>query len=349
MKLLQFKFIFFVILFSLHAETIILKSGKVIEGQILSQNRDAISYKSGDGKKQNLPKNLVFKVLYKATPEETKKQVTKALEFSKKEFQKKDSKDLKLQEEYNRLEEERIKELEKSLEELKIEQKEEDEVIKLRDRIQHLESRLQDMETFLNLNTDWKEKYLAKRNMWSAVWRSAVLPGWGHSYIGEHYPSNFYLTLFLLSGLGYLGAQSAERTVTSNYNSKVRDLFVVRPILASAILGTTATAINLDPEIAQRTSLLEQFTNLQRLNDFNKVQKNLDNAKNNTQLAQNLFLGVYLGQLIHVTIAAYFWEKAHVIAGSEEKKLSFSLGLTPMVWFDNTRTYQTDFQFQFRF
>lgn len=342
----HFIFFFLSIGFSLNGETIILKSGKVLEGQILSQSKETLSYKAVDGKKHSLPKSVIFKVLYKTTPEETKKHVVKALEFSKKEINKQDS---ITQEEYNRLEEERIRELEKSLEELKIEQKEEDEVIKLRDRIHQLESRLKDIETFLNLNTDWKEKYLAKRNMWSAVWRSTLLPGWGHSYIGEYYPSTFYLTVFLLTGLGYLGAQSAERTIISSYNSKVRELFVVRPILTSAILETNTSLASLDPELAQRTSLLEQYANLQRLNDFNKVQKSVDNAKNNTHLAQSMFLGVYLVQLIHVTISAYFWEEAQIIPHTEAKKLSFSLGITPLVWWDNTHSYQTDFQFQFRF
>lgn len=337
------------ILSTLKAETIILKSGKVLEGQVLSQSRDSITLKSSDGKKQSLPKTVVYKVLYKTTPDETKKHVTKALELTKKELEKSKSKDQKDLEEHNRLEEERIRELEKSLEELKIEQREEDEVIKLRDRINQLESRLQDMETFLNLNTDWKEKYLAKRNMWSAVWRSALIPGWGHSYIGEYYPSNFYLSVFLLAGLGYLGAQSAEKNVISAYNTKVRDLFVIRPVLTSAVLGTATALTVIDSATLERVSLLEGYTNLQRLNDFNKAQKSVDNAKANTQLAQKFVIGIYLVQLIHVGISAYFWERANVIPKVDEKKLSFSLGVTPIVWFDNTKTYQTDFQLQFRF
>lgn len=48
-----------------------------------------------DGKKYNLPKSVIFKVLYKASIEEKRKIANQALEFSKKEINKDKSKDQK--------------------------------------------------------------------------------------------------------------------------------------------------------------------------------------------------------------------------------------------------------------
>jgi hypothetical protein len=325
------KFLFSCILsFSfLQAESIILKSGKVIEGQIVSQTSDSLTYEL-DGKKYNLPKSVIFKVLYKASIEEKRKIANQALEFSKKEINKDKSKDQKEIEEYRRLEEERIRELERTLEEMKIakQQKDQEDTTVLKARIAQLETRLAEVETFLNLNTDWKEKYLAKRNFWSVVWRSALLPGWGHSYIDENFVSSFYLTTFLFSVGGVVGANSAQRLAESSYNTKVRDVLIIRPLITSYILSTTVTDTSL-PQLETSRNLLSQYTDLQRLNDVKKVQSSLDNTKKNTATAKNFLIGLYLIQLTHAFISGILWEKAQVVPQLEEKKISTSLDILP--------------------
>lgn len=342
---------FFIILFSLSSETIVLKSGKTIECQVLSQSIDHITYQPTGGKKQNLPKSVVFRILYKASPEEKKKIASQALELSKKEVAKNKGKDQKEIDEYNQLEEERIRELEKTLEEMRVEKqlKEEEEIPALKARIIQLETRLDEVETYLNLNTDWKEKHLAKRNMWSVVWRSALLPGWGNSYIDQNYVGSFYLTTFLLSAMAVAGTNSAQRLAENSHNSKVRDLFVVRPILTNfALSGANLSS----EELNSSKSILSQYFEYQRINDFSKSQSALENSQMNLDNAKRLLVGIYVIQLFHAFASGMFWENEQIIPKPDEKSVSTSWTVQPensLSPFGERRNIYAHWQINFRF
>jgi hypothetical protein len=329
----------------LSAETIILKSGKALEGQILGQSSDTIVYQPKVGKKQSLPKLVIFRILYKSTEEEKKKVIYQALNHTKAQLNRQKTKDEKELEAYNLEEEARIKELEKSLEELRVERilKEEEELPALKARVLNLETRLSEVELFLNLNTDWKSKYLSHRSKWSVIWRSALIPGWGHNYIEENFLSYFYMSSFVLSSMVYAGANSNLQTVTNSHHTKMRDIFIIRPSIIQFLL-TESNSINMGNQESTQ-ALISSYTDLQKINDWTKSQTNLTEAQNNLSSAKKIMIGVYLLQLIHASISGYLWENTQIVPSKSE----WSIQASPETNLLNPEKIGLSFFWEYRF
>ncbi len=115
----KFAFIFFVFVFPLLADIIILKNGKQYEGKIINQTREKIQIQLEEGKNLNIDKNEIQRVIYSPTSEEMRKreEELRRLEEMKKEERRRLEEIKKQEEEQRRLEEQ--KRLEKrKLEEL---------------------------------------------------------------------------------------------------------------------------------------------------------------------------------------------------------------------------------------
>lgn len=68
---------------------------------------------------------------------------------------------------------------------------------------------------------DWENYITAKRNPWEPVWKSAILPGWGHNTMKQSGWSATYSTLFFVSLLSYFGLDAAEKDRAKAYDKKI--------------------------------------------------------------------------------------------------------------------------------
>ncbi|MBM9499413.1 hypothetical protein JWG44_04020 [Leptospira sp. 201903071] len=129
------------------AQTILLKNGTSIKGDVTGQNEKNIIVRLTDGTMKTISKKTILKVVYRDVNEEEAKRI--------------------------RLEEEKKLKEAKSAEEKK--QIEEEAIV---------------------TKPDFKSNRLGDRNRWSLVWRSAVLPGWGHYKADRKKTAYVYGTLF---------------------------------------------------------------------------------------------------------------------------------------------------------
>ena len=59
-------------------------------------------------------------------------------------------------------------------------------------RMASLEIRIRRLEKYLGMDESMVDYYQRKRSPWDLVWRSAIFPGWGHSYAREEYAGNAF-------------------------------------------------------------------------------------------------------------------------------------------------------------
>ncbi|TGL71961.1 hypothetical protein EHQ67_02280 [Leptospira kmetyi] len=126
------------------AQTILLKNGSSIKGDVTGQNEKTLTVRTENGV-QTISKRSILKVIYKDVNEEEAKRIR--------------------QEEENKIREAKSAEEKKKIEEEAIVQKPE-------------------------------PKLSGTRSRWSLVWRSAVLPGWGHYKAERKKTAIVYGTLF---------------------------------------------------------------------------------------------------------------------------------------------------------
>lgn len=317
LRLISFSFFLITVLYfgsDLQADTVVLKSGKAMDGKVVSQTADTLTFTAaGSPKKQIYPKKEIFRILYNPTKEQRTQIINEALLFRKREIAK--EKDPKaVDDEFIRLEEERTRQVEESLTSLQVKKEEQAEEVEVRleRRIAQLEERLKDAEYFLELNTDWKDYYGIKRNKWDIVWRSALIPGWGHSYAKNNFIGNVYFTTFFFSTIAYLAAGSAQRTAESTLNTKTTDLFLIRPLLYSAVLAQT-TSTGVSTFSSTQVTLINTYNDFQRLNDYRKLKNAVHSAETNQKTALNLVAGIYLIQLVHAYFTGKTWASREVL------------------------------------
>ncbi|MCB1189520.1 MAG: hypothetical protein H7A23_21305 [Leptospiraceae bacterium] len=64
---------FTIVQFSVFAETIILRNGKIIKGQVLGHDSDSVKINREDGRVQTIPKSNVYKVVFASNSTEIHK------------------------------------------------------------------------------------------------------------------------------------------------------------------------------------------------------------------------------------------------------------------------------------
>ncbi|EMJ93266.1 LA_0442/LA_0875 N-terminal domain-containing protein [Leptospira alstonii] len=133
------------------AQTILLKNGTSVKGDVTGQNENNITVRLEDGSVQTFSKKGILKVIYKDINEEEAKRIRQE-------------------------EETKIREAKTAEEKKQIQEK--------------------------SIFTQSEGKGLGQKNRWSLVWRSAVLPGWGHykadrKKTGIAYGALFWGSLFL--------------------------------------------------------------------------------------------------------------------------------------------------------
>lgn len=198
---------------TLAAETIFLRSGKTIEGQVLRQDRTKVVIRTAGGI-QTIPKSLIRRITYgkdaAAIQKEKEAQARKA-------------------------EQERQAALRRQ--ELERKQKEE-ELRKEQERKREEEERAAAAQKKSPSKSAGKESGPNSGNLFGRALRSAVLPGWGHLYSGERATAYTYATTFALS-LGYaFRARQSALTAKSDFDSTVLQNKLLLTIQPSFILLT---------------------------------------------------------------------------------------------------------------
>lgn len=167
----------------LQAEVVILKNGRQISGRIVGQSRSVVKIATGAGT-QTIAKGSVRRIIYGATDEEKKQD----------EERRKKQQELlkKQQEEFLKKQQELIKQQQEEL--LKQQQEEQKRLLEQQRRQIEAQRRAERAQT-----TEDEAPTLG-----GALWRSALLPGWGQAYQGRSAVGFAYMGAFaaLAGGTG---------------------------------------------------------------------------------------------------------------------------------------------------
>ncbi|MBP9887767.1 MAG: hypothetical protein KBF93_15815 [Leptospiraceae bacterium] len=377
---MRFLFILLLIysIVEVQSETLILKDGTVIKMTLKTQDVDTLTY-TLKGKEFKVPKNKVRRVVYAKTPDIEEK-ITKE-ELQKLKQEKSAKKTLKTQEE--EMEETRLleEEIAKAIEEQK---KQELLNLSFGERIQKLESELSDlkaggekgsstklatfekdldelkkrtrrMERYLDIDPDIEDYYAKPRSMWSLVWRSALIPGWGLSYGRDEGFGTAYTTLFFIAGLGGLGYKSALNDLDNSLNEKFINDFIVKPYALSILRDGAISNSSSTTEIANITNNLTTYQTYESTIKFVKYLQSRDTFNQQVENSEKLIafaVGLYAVQLIHTAIYGYFWAKRIPRNFSEEKSAGWKIQVSPLARrnpLTNTQDYQMELGYRFEF
>lgn len=229
------------------AQTILLKNGTSLKGDVTGQNEKTITVRTGDGV-QTISKRSILKVIYKEVNEDEVKRIR--------------------QEEETKIREAKSAEEKKKIEEEAIAQKPE-------------------------------VKLYGTRNRWSLVWRSAVLPGWGH-YKAERKKTGIVYGALFWSG-------------------------VVATAFASQQIGKKKSEYESSTLIAQTSGNLlagELIVSGKRA-DYKKSIQDYQSIAAGTAL-------IYLIQLTHSYFTGISWEKEEVAVTPEGSILKKGIQLDSM-------------------
>ena len=208
---------------SLFADNIILRNGKEIDCKVIGQTRHDITYISSR-EKTRLHKSQIKKITFGETAEEKakKEENAKKLAAMKKqieEFQKQGSDTAHMQEIFSEFEAE-VK---------KAEEKQKKEEKKRQEMIASISSDLEELEK--------EEKNLGKQlsssedkmsvNAKSALWRSAVYPGWGQLHRGKTMKGSIMGASFLLAGLYNFKLRQEYKLNQSQYSMHTTLSFII--------------------------------------------------------------------------------------------------------------------------
>lgn len=109
---------------------------------------------------------------------------------------------------------------------------------------------------------------------WSSLWRSALIPGWGQYYRGEHIKGSIFAGLFLVSGLIWRKMDNDFKAVSDEFNSNT-------PLLAASLLTSPSAA---------------KIILVMSLTDDIRVRKQA--ASNRAAMTGSIFAGLYVINLI---------------------------------------------------
>jgi hypothetical protein len=233
-------------------QTLFLRTGEFVKVNVTGQSEDEINYTTLDGVSHTISKTKVVRIVYKDVEEAEKKELLKKLKLEEEALKKKaeeeaKSKALKEKEEAEKkLAEEKQKAIEKEKEAQAKAKKEEEE----KQKNAELAKQKENEEKSKLLSKEKAEEQWARSQIESgitpsgAVWRSLILPGWGHLYSHHKRESLTFGGLFWLSFANVLNktteAQSeikAYESLSNNYNS-IRTLYNNQEIQNLFIYGS---------------------------------------------------------------------------------------------------------------
>ena len=365
------------------SETLVLKDGTIIKMTLKAQDVDTLTY-TLKGKEFKVPKGKIRRVVYAKTPELEEKiakeevQKMKQEKTAKKPTKTKDEEQEEAREEARLLEEEivkaleeqrrqellnlsfeeRIKKLETEVSELKslTGENAKAKIERMEGDIEDLRKRTRRMEKFLDVDPDIEDYYSKPRSMWSIVWRSALVPGWGLTYGRDSGLGSVYTSLFILTSLGGAGYKASLNSLEKSIDDKLITDLIVQPLLLStfasasastATTATTATSLSTDLKNYQNSynTPIKLYKYLQSKDDFNQQVANADKV-----LAAAA--GIYALQLIHSAIYGYFWAKRTPRKFNEEKTTGWNIQLSPLARrnpITNNQDWQMDVGYRFEF
>lgn len=365
------------------SETLVLKDGTIIKMTLKAQDVDTLTY-TLKGKEFKVPKGKIRRVVYAKTPELEEKiakeevQKMKQEKTAKKPTKTKDEEQEEAREEARLLEEEivkaleeqrrqellnlsfeeRIKKLETEVSELKslTGENTKAKIERMEGDIEDLRKRTRRMEKFLDVDPDIEDYYSKPRSMWSIVWRSALVPGWGLTYGRDSGLGSVYTSLFILTSLGGAGYKTSLNSLEKSIDDKLITDLIVQPLLLStfasasastATTATTATSLSTDLKNYQNSynTPIKLYKYLQSKDDFNQQVANADKV-----LAAAA--GIYALQLIHSAIYGYFWAKRTPRKFNEEKTTGWNIQLSPLARrnpITNNQDWQMDVGYRFEF
>ena len=365
------------------SETLVLKDGTIIKMTLKAQDVDTLTY-TLKGKEFKVPKGKIRRVVYAKTPELEEKiakeevQKMKQEKAAKKPTKTKDEEQEEAREEARLLEEEivkaleeqrrqellnlsfeeRIKKLETEVSELKslTGENAKAKIERMEGDIEDLRKRTRRMEKFLDVDPDIEDYYSKPRSMWSIVWRSALVPGWGLTYGRDSGLGSVYTSLFILTSLGGAGYKASLNSLEKSIDDKLITDLIVQPLLLStfasasastATTATTATSLSTDLKNYQNSynTPIKLYKYMQSKDDFNQQVANADKV-----LAAAA--GIYALQLIHSAIYGYFWAKRTPRKFNEEKTTGWNIQLSPLARrnpITNNQDWQMDVGYRFEF
>jgi hypothetical protein len=365
------------------SETLVLKDGTIIKMTLKAQDVDTLTY-TLKGKEFKVPKGKIRRVVYAKTPELEEKiakeevQKMKQEKTAKKPTKTKDEEQEEAREEARLLEEEivkaleeqrrqellnlsfeeRIKKLETEVSELKslTGENTKAKIERMEGDIEDLRKRTRRMEKFLDVDPDIEDYYSKPRSMWSIVWRSALVPGWGLTYGRDSGLGSVYTSLFILTSLGGAGYKTSLNSLEKSIDDKLITDLIVQPLLLStfasasastATTATTATSLSTDLKNYQNSynTPIKLYKYMQSKDDFNQQVANADKV-----LAAAA--GIYALQLIHSAIYGYFWAKRTPRKFNEEKTTGWNIQLSPLARrnpITNNQDWQMDVGYRFEF
>lgn len=365
------------------SETLVLKDGTIIKMTLKAQDVDTLTY-TLKGKEFKVPKGKIRRVVYAKTPELEEKiakeevQKMKQEKAAKKPSKTKDEEQEEAREEARLLEEEivkaleeqrkqellnlsfeeRIKKLETEVSELKslTGENAKAKIERMEGDIEDLRKRTRRIEKFIDVDPDIEDYYSKPRSMWSIVWRSALVPGWGLTYGRDSGLGSVYTSLFIVTSLGGAGYKASLNSLEKSIDDKLITDLIVQPLLLStfasasastATTATTAASLSTDLKNYQNSynTPIKLYKYLQSKDDFNQQVANADKV-----LAAAA--GIYALQLIHSAIYGYFWAKRTPRKFSEEKTTGWNIQLSPIARrnpITNNQDWQMDVGYRFEF
>ncbi|XDD48873.1 hypothetical protein AB3N59_10510 [Leptospira sp. WS92.C1] len=232
------------------SQTILLKNGTSVKGDVIGQNEKNITVRTSDGSNKVFSKRSILKVIYRDVNEEEAKRI--------------------------RLEEENKIKAAKTVEEKK--QIEEEAIV-----------------------AKPESKTFGTRNRWSLVWRSAVLPGWGHWKGERKKTSIFYGSLFW----GGISATLSAASKVSKAKSAYDDASLNAQLIVSGNL------------------IFGELIVSGKRSEYKKSIQDYQNVAAATVL-------IYLLQLTHVYFSGITWEQEEVAVSPEGSFLKKGIQLDSM-------------------
>ncbi|MBM9577360.1 hypothetical protein JWG45_09365 [Leptospira sp. 201903070] len=284
----------------LFGETILFKSGERIYATVIDQDSSTITI-IRDGKREKLGKSKILKIIFKEIKDD--QEIVRIIEAEKKKLNKEGKKSEK----------------EEQLDTLFLEQMIKENSYKI------VQKRLALMEKYLEeRDGDWESYISAKRNPWEPVWKSAILPGWGHSSMRQGAWSSTYSSLFFVSLIAYFGLDAAEKERTKAYDKKIEKIFEQQ--FTSILIPTSL----LPATVLEQYNQLNTFKNLNSLDSIRSDEAGYKNAKHT---AAFVAVGVYLIQLTHAYFSGKTWAQNNVIQTPTGETVSEGLSIrgNPMV------------------
>ncbi|EMY76165.1 hypothetical protein LEP1GSC060_1612 [Leptospira weilii serovar Ranarum str. ICFT] len=292
------RFLFFILLLPnwIFAETILFKTGERAYATVIDQDAETVTV-IRDGKRGKLAKSKILKIIFKEIKDE--QEINKIIEAEKKKLNKEGKKSDK----------------DDQLDTIYLEQMIKENSYKI------VQKRLSLVEKYLEeRDGDWESYITSKRNPWEPVWKSAILPGWGHSTMRQSGWSTTYSALFFVSFLSYFGLDASEKERAKAYDKKIEKIieqqFTIDELFGSDASSSTS---NLNPIL--------QFNTLRNLNSLNSIRTDESDYKNAKHTAAGVAIGIYLIQLSHAYFAGKTWAQNNVIQTPAGETVSEGFGI----------------------